>query len=194
MRFDLTSPTTASLAAFFAFAAISGAADATSPLDPAARNTPYAPAASVAPDKRTPAGEANSRVQDRRFETTTVDRALAPIGDRRAAIDVGEARAKQVREKTTQRPETIEHRESAYNHRPSAIATGADTTKPPLVAKYQDSLSAATASNMARFPALDRSTSARINRFVFRKNAPEPDRALAGATITPAAGGASPRN
>ena len=44
---------------------------------------------------------------------------------------------------------------------------------------------------MARFPALDRATGAKINRFVFRKNAPDTAVALDGAAVTPAAGGAT---
>jgi hypothetical protein len=167
------------------------AADATSPVDVTERNTPYAPAATIVPDKQTPAAKPNPRVQDRRFETTTVERQTSALDGQRAAIDVREARDKNVREKDSHRPERTEQPVSAFNHRPAAIATGSDTTKPPTVAKYQDSLTAASASNMARFPALDRATSAKINRFVFRKNPPEADSALAGATVTPAAGGSA---
>jgi hypothetical protein len=166
-------------------------ADVTSPLDPAARNAPYAPAATVAPDKQAPAGNLNSRVQEQRFDAEKLERKPAAVGDRRAAIDVGEAREKQVREKQSQRPERIEQPLSAYNHRQAAIATASDTTKPPMVSKYQDSLSAASATNMSRFPALEGSTGAKINRFVFRRNPTEPERALEGATVTPAAGGAT---
>ncbi|MEY4088623.1 MAG: hypothetical protein RJB55_894, partial [Verrucomicrobiota bacterium] len=63
---------------------------------------------------------------------------------------------------------------------------------PPTVSKYQDRLDAASASNMARFPALNGATTAKINRFVFRKNTAEPDRVLGDVSVTPAAGGSSP--
>jgi hypothetical protein len=71
------------------------------------------------------------------------------------------------------------------------MSTAADSNKPQLITKYQDGLTSASATNMARFPALDRATGAKINRFVFRKNAPDPAVALDGAAITPAAGGAT---
>jgi hypothetical protein len=41
---------------------------------------------------------------------------------------------------------------------------------------------------MARFPAVDRATNAKINRFVFRRNPGEGAPATDGATVTPAAG------
>ncbi len=167
------------------------AADATSPVDATQRNTPYAPAATVTPDKQTPAANPATRVQDRRFETTTVERKTSPLAEKRAAIEMGEAREKNVREKDSHRPERVEQPISAFNHRQSAVSTGADTPKPPMVAKYQDGLTTASATNMARFPAIERATSAKINRFVFRKNPTEAPGALEGARVTPAAGGSA---
>lgn len=171
--------------------AISRAADATSPVDYSQRNTPFAPGADAAviPDKKTPT--VNSRVQDKRVDKTTIDKKVAPQADQRAGIEVKETREKNVQAKDSHRPEAREYQQSAFNHRPAAITTAGDTTKPPTVAKYQDSLTAASASNMARFPALDRATSAKINRFVFRKNPPDPSLPTEGKTVTPAAGGAT---
>lgn len=163
------------------------AADATSPVDYTQRNAPFAPAGSLAPDKKTP--EANPAVQDKRVEKTTLEKQPAAIGERRAAVEIKEARDKNVREKNSSRPEKIHQPTSAYNHRLAAISTAADTTKPPTVAKYQDSLTAASVTNMARFPALDGATNAKINRFVFRKNPAETNAATAGAAVIPAAGG-----
>ena len=166
-------------------------ADATSPVDYRERNTTYAPSGTVAPDKRAP--ETNGVVQDKRVETKTLPKPTAPLAERRAAIDVREARDKAVREKDSKRPEKIETPNSSFNHREAAISTGANTSKPPTVAKYQDSLASASASNMARFPAIDKATGAKINRFVFRKN-PDDSAALAhGAPVTPAAGEAEVR-
>ena len=169
------------------------AADATSPLDYTQRNQPFsaAPSAapSVAPDKKSP--EANAAVQDKRVDKTVVDKQSAAIGDRRAAIDLKETRDKNIRDKDSHRPETVDRTLSALNHREATISTADESTmKPQMVVKYQDSLTSASATNMARFPALDRATGAKINRFVFRKNAPETADALAGAAVTPAAGGA----
>ena len=167
-----------------------GAADATTPIDYTQRNTPFAPAGSVAPEKQNPADK-TAPVQDKRFEKTTVDKKTAPLGERRAAIDMSETREKNVREKDSRRPEKIEQPESAYNHRQSSISTNDDTKKPPTVVKYQESLTAASASNMARFPAIDKATSAKINRFVFRKNPTEADAMSATGKVVPAAGPAA---
>ena len=125
------------------------------------------------------------------MDKTVVDKQSAAIGDRRAAIDLKETRDKNIRDKDSHRPETVDRTMSALNHREATISTADESTmKPQMVVKYQDSLTSASATNMARFPALDRATGAKINRFVFRKNAPETADALARAAVTPAAGGA----
>jgi hypothetical protein len=169
------------------------AADATSPVDPAQRNAPFAPAATVSADKQAPAANLDSRVQERRYEAPTVERKTSPLAGQRSAIDVQEARDKKVREKHSQRPTADEQPLSDYNHRLAGYSTGADTTKPPTVAKYQDSLTAASASNMARFPAIDQAATAKINRFVFRKNPAEAQSLVEGAAVVPAGGGSSVR-
>jgi hypothetical protein len=166
---------------------VARAADATSRIEYTQRNTPFAPGASVEPSKQTPA--ANEAVQNKRVPTTTIDKPLAPLGDRRAPVEMKETRDKQVREKDSYRPEGSAQPTSAYHQRQAAISTAGNTSKPPIVSKYQDSLAAASATNMARFPAMDRATTARINRFVFRKNPAETPVAAGGAAVTPAAGG-----
>ena len=192
----MRSPTLVFFASVTVAALVARAADATSPVDATQRNTPYAPAATIAPDKQAPAAHPDTRVQERRFETTTVERKTSPLAEKRAAIDLHEARDKNVREKNVREkdshpPERVEQPVSAFDHRQSSISTSTDPEKRPVVAKYQEGLTAASAKNMARFPALDRATSAKINRFVFRKNAPEIPGALEGASVTPAAGGSA---
>lgn len=166
------------------------AADATTPIDYTQRNSPYAPGSSteVTPEKQKP--KIDETVQEKKVDKTTIDKRTAPQGDKRAAIDMTEAREKNVREKDSHRAETqkIEQPTSTYNHRESRFSTKEDTTKPPTVTKYQDGLTAASATNMARFPAMDKATGARINRFVFRKNPSESVTKETGA-VTPAAGG-----
>jgi hypothetical protein len=164
------------------------AADATTPIDYTQRNTPYAPAETVAPERQKPA--TNPGVQEKRLDTTTVEKKTAPQGEQRARTEVKESKDKTLVEKNSRRPETIEQPTSDFNQRLSKVSTGSDTTKPPTVAKYQDRLTAATATNMARFPAIERATGAKINRFVFRKNPEETGAPPAGSTVTPAAGGA----
>lgn len=165
------------------------AADATSPVDYTQRNTPFAPTAPVVPVKKAP--ETNAVVQEKRVDKTVVDKKPAAVGDRRAAVDVTETREKTIRDKDSRRPETVERSLSAFNHREASMSTAADTNKPPMVTKYQESLTSASATNMARFPALSGATGAKINRFVFRKNAPDTAVALDGTLITPAGGPAA---
>lgn len=170
-------------------AALHGA-DATSPVDYSQRNAPYAPASTVQPDSRRP--QVAPGIQDRRVTPPTVERTTSPLGEQRAAIDVTEVREKNVREIDSRRPETVEQPRSQLNGQRSPFSTNSDTTKPPMVAKYQESLVAASASNMARFPAVGVSTSAKINRFVFRKNGADLANGAPGAAVTPAAGGSVP--
>lgn len=166
-------------------------ADATAPVDLAQRNAPFAPAATVAPGLQTPSR--NEVVQERRVEKNPVEKKLATVGDRHAALDVQENQAKTVREKASHRPEVVEQPVSAFNHRAAPFATGTETTTPPTVTKYQESLKAASATNMAQYPAFDRATTAKLNRFVFRKNSPDPTPVTNGAPVT-GAGSATARN
>jgi len=163
------------------------AADATSPVDAARRNETFAPGGTVTPARRTPADEGNDSVQTRRFGTEVVPRQESPLDGRRSPIDVQEARPKDVQDKASTRPEAPEPRRSALDHRPADIAT-TQQVNPPRVARFQESLEAASAANMARFPAMDQATGVKLNRFVFRKNPPENGGALPGAPVTPAGG------
>ncbi len=173
--------------------ALSGAAraaDAIAPVDYTQRNETFAPAASVSVQKKElPTADG---IQGRKVEKQVNDRKLLPApGEGRAAIEVGEARDKTVVEKDVRQPEKIERQISGFNQKPAAITTAGDTTKPPMVAKFQDRLTAASATNMARFPALDGATGAKINRFVFRKNGEENTSLTNGAPVTPAGGAAT---
>jgi hypothetical protein len=163
------------------------AADATTPIDYTQRNGAFAPGATVPIQKKTlPTADG---VQNRRVDVPTVDKTPAVVGERRAAIDVTEAQPKQVRSSDTRRPEASTPPLNPFNHRPAGMTTAGDTTKPPMVGKYQDSLTAANATKVERMSATGRGTTARINRFVFRKNPDDTSAALQGASITPVAGG-----
>jgi hypothetical protein len=145
------------------------------------------PAATVAPATQSPAIDA--AVQNKRVEKTTLEKQPAAVGNRRAAIDVQEARVKNVREKNSSRPAALDQTVSTFDHRVAPMATGSDTTRPPMVAKYQDGLKAASIANMAQYPAIDRATTAKFNRFVFRKNSPDPAPVTGGAPVTRVGGG-----
>jgi hypothetical protein len=162
-------------------------AEPTAPVDPSQRNGAFVPASAAMPEAKSPV--LNPGMQDRRLNLPTLDKTSAAIGDRRAATDVQETREKKVREKTASRPEAIEQATSTFNHRVAPFTTSESNAQPPVVSKYQDGLKAASAANMARFPALDRATAVKLNRFVFRKNAPEPAPVTSDAPITRAGSG-----
>ena len=174
-------------AASFVFLPLSRAADATTPVEYTQRNGAFAPAASIPIEKKTlPNADA---VQGKRPTMPVVERIDAPVGERRAAIEVTEAQPKNVRPAEVHPAQATAQPLNAYNHRPAAITTAADTTKPPMVAKYQDTLTAANATKVERLSAGSRDTTAKINRFVFRKNPPDAFSLPEGAPATPAAGG-----
>lgn len=195
MRFALRQSSYLVLA--LALAGAARAADATTPVDYTQRNDPFAPgAAATTQKKNTP--QTNDTLQNKRVEKTTVEKQTAPLADRRAPITLEETREKSVREKESRRPETVEQPTSAFNHKQAAISTGAATTKPPMVAKYQESLAAATpwgpgaaTGNTAKFSATDAATTAQINRFVFRKNPADASVARDAGKVTPAGGAAA---
>lgn len=173
--------------ASFALYRFSPAADATSPQDYARRNAPFAPAASVPIETRELVR--NTAVQEKRAPAAPVlDKATSALSGREAAIEMAETRAKSMQPLDVRQPEKRDAVLSPLNQRVAPIATTARAAKPPLVARYQESLTAASATNMARFPAIGAATTAKINRFVFRKNAADAAPA-AGAPVTPAAGG-----
>lgn len=163
------------------------ASNATTPIDYTRRNAPFASQPGISPEKSTPS--TNRAVQDARVEKDVRAKESAAVGDRRAPISVTEARTKQVVPKESDRPVSVEQPKSSMNQRVAGISTAADTRKPPTVARYQESLAAASATNMARFPAMDAGTKPIINRFVFRKNGAESAPAATQGAATPAAGG-----
>lgn len=164
-----------------------GAAEPTAPVDPSQRNEAFAPSATINPDRVPVLRDAN--VQEKRVEKNTIEKPAAAMGDRRAPIDVQEAREKNVREKVSHQPERTEPAMSSFNHRDAAISTSAAISKPAMVAKYQNSLTSASESNMARFPANGGVTTSKINRFVFKKNPPEAPALTGEPAVTPAGGG-----
>ena len=177
-----------SVVLLFASCGVAGAhaADATSPVDYTDRNSRFNTTGQVAPESRRP--EIAEHLQERRVDTPQIEKKPAAVGDRRAAVDVLETREKVVREKDVRAVDKVDVPKSRYDQQRSRFSTSGDTTKPPMVAKYQDSLSAASATNMARFPAMSSATTAKINRFIFRKNGAELSNAAQGAKVVPAAG------
>lgn len=161
--------------------------EATAPLDVTQRHEPFAPAASITPGKRNPA--TTRTLQNRTLEMPRTELARTPASAQQSPLAVAEQREKHVREFPAKRPSSMENARSALDRRPSSISTRDTKAKPPLVAKYQESLAAASASNMARFPATEAHTKGKLNRFVFRKNPPENEGPSPASAVLPAAGG-----
>lgn len=166
----------------FARPATGHAADATQPVDYTQRNAPFAASATVSPDITTPAVDA--AVQARRVAPPVVSLPTSAFGDRRSTIGTEPAQEKKLLDKNSSRPVVLGQSMSAFDHRVASLPSGPGVQTPGLVARYQESLSAASAVNLARFPAGATVTKTKLNRFIFRKNAP--DTAL-DADVAPAA-------
>lgn len=166
------------------------AADATRPIDYTDRNATFAPDAAMKPATRSPV--IADELQRKRVNPPTVDQTTTPAGERRTPLEVVEAGEKRVQPKAKITPEKTVPNPSALGQKRAGINV-TNTVTPPLVAKYQDSLVAARAANTAYFAALDQQTTARINRFVFRKNGADPTGSAIGAPVVPAAGGSATR-
>jgi hypothetical protein len=151
------------------------------------RNASFAPSATVTPETHAPA--LDDALQNRRVTPAVLDKKDSAVGGLRAPIDLTETQKKNVIDKNSHPPEARERELSSFDHRESGIQPSAQLEKPPVVTRYQSSLTSASATNMSRFPALDRATTSRINRFVFRKNEPA---GAAPVSVTPVAGGFTP--
>lgn len=166
------------------------AADAAK-VDYTQRNEPFAPAAGVPPEKRTP--EHNRTVQDRRVAPSVTNPAGSVPSERRSPIDLAEAREKSVLAPETQQPAVRAPELSPFDHRESRFKTAGSAEKPKLVTRYQDAMTSAHATTQKRSPALGADTTARVNRFVFRRNGAAPADGAVPVGSTPAAAGPQPR-
>lgn len=157
-------------------------------VDYSERNTPYAPAASVTPDKRVPA--LNDSLQTRRVTpgTTTPAASPAAAGDRRADLDVTETRDKTILAPDSRRPEARTPELNAFDHRESRFQPDAVPEERKLAPRYQAALASARTTNITSSPAAGPGTTARINRFVFHHNTATP---LGTTNAVPAGGGAT---
>ncbi|MBC7366384.1 MAG: hypothetical protein H7343_06150 [Undibacterium sp.] len=153
-------------------------------VDYSERNTPYAPVPSVSPDKRAP--ELNTTLQNRRIAPAVLDRPIAAVGSRQAAIDITETKAKNLVTPDARRPEARTLEMNAFDHRESRFQPDAAHDGPKLAARYQSALTSARSTNVTSAPAVGAGTTARVNRFVFHRNTATP----LGTTsaVTPAGG------
>jgi len=160
-------------------------ADVTAPIDYTRRNEAFAPAPSVVPDIRRPVESSTLEDDPRSFPVSSPS--PGPLEDRRAPIAITETRPKSVARPEPLRPDASAPTMSALDHRRAPISPGTQAVKPPLVEKYQATLSPRGAIRVVRLPALAPDATAAIDRFVFRHNQPVPS----PATATAAASGAA---
>ena len=179
-----------SLVGLGVLAFVGQAADATRPIDYTSRNAPFTPDAGVKPPVQTPG--VVEGIQSKRVAPAVVEQKSSALGERQAGIEVSESKPKTVQSKSSKTPDATVPTRNALTEKRASVTTS-NQVNPPHVAKYQESLVAASASNMARFPAIGPDTTAKLNRFVFRKNAGEPVDSPVGAPITSAAGGSPVR-
>jgi hypothetical protein len=163
------------------------AADAAK-VDYTERNAQFAPAAGINPEKRAP--ETNATLQDRRIAPAVTAPTTAAVGSRRAAIDLTETREENRLTPDSRRPEAEAPERSRFDHRESRFQPDPAHAGPKMVERYQAALTTANATNQARSPALGAGTTARVNRFVFRRNSAAP--ASPATDVVSAAGGAGP--
>jgi acetylornithine deacetylase/succinyl-diaminopimelate desuccinylase-like protein len=147
----------------------------------AERTTPFAPAATFTPSKKTP--ETNAALQERRVTPNVVPQTSTPAAERRAPTDINETREKNLITPDSRRPEFKTPERNAYDHRPSKYQPDTEHEKPKLVERYRTNVSADTLTHQGRFTAADPAANARINRFIFRRNVATPTGAPA---VTPA--------
>jgi hypothetical protein len=141
------------------------------PVNSTPATAPYATPAPITPGPRSP--EVNPAFREREIEKPVIPAAPSHPADRPAALDTVDPRALPVQEKNVREREVSPLTGRAIERRFAPISTADDRRPNPVVARFQDSLRIASEANMSRFPAIGRATTAKINRFVFRKNAPD---------------------
>jgi hypothetical protein len=172
-----------------------------SQIDASKQNSQLAPTPESADTPLSPGREANQRsffrndrVQDQRFTTPDlVERKDAAISDRRAAIDTTEKREKTIIDrKDFPKPEVRDREMFHRDGEKARIQPKGDMVKSyDKVSKYQSRMTDADTAAAQRAPKLEkRTTFEKLNRFVFKRNAP--GSADGKPVVTPAAGGSTP--
>jgi hypothetical protein len=150
---------------------LGGRAATTIPVDRQPATAPYVTPGAIAPAHRSP--EATSTLRDREIEKHVIPGTASRPSDRPAALDTADHRALPVQQKNVLERNVQPLPGPAIDRRLAPFSTAADRRPNAVVARFQDSLRTASEANMSRFPAIGPATAAKINRFVFRKNAPD---------------------
>lgn len=169
--------------------------------DASRQNADLAPTPANSDTPLSPGREANQRpyfrneiVQEQRFRAPEIiERKDAIVGERRAPIDVTETRKKEIVErKNYPKPELRDHKVNRHDGEQSRIQPRGDMVKKyDTVTKYQDRMADAKTATTLREPKLEKRTSfEKLNRFIFKRNAP--GAANGKPMVTPAGGGSTP--
>lgn len=140
------------------------------------RNPAFAPRNHVRDVDAVSPATGRSALQDRRVDApTSVERTIAPAGERIAPVTVRETTPKKSLPPAAEKLEPAARAPdlSALNHQPASVSTS-KARKPTLVSKYQDKLAAAQAVTIGRTPSTERGGETRLNRFVFRHSPAPP--------------------
>ncbi len=152
-------------------------------VDYSERNTSYAPTASVSPVTSVP--HRNDSLQSRRITPAILAQPTSAVASRQAAIDLTETSEKNLITPASRRPESRAVEMSAFDHRESRFQPTTAPAAPKLATRYQNALTSARATHAVGSSATGSDTTARVNRFVFRRNTATP---LGTTTAVSAAG------
>lgn len=133
--------------------------------------------------------ERNDVLMEQRYDTRTIEKKEAPVGDRRSAIDVSETREKKFFT-TPERKEydTIERKDNPWSGKKSRYSTADDAYRTQMATRFQDKISDASPVTRNVKPVLEkRTTFDRINRFVFQKNSDQAVTVTTAGSEKPAA-------
>ena len=189
---------------FFAVAAVlplALSAKDPSDVDASKKNEQLAPTPESADTSLSPNRATNQRtfirqdhLQDQRFNAPDrIERKDAIVGERRAPIDITEKREKTIIDrKDYTKPEVRERELNRHDGERAGIQTTGDQVKSyDKVERYQGRMADAETAASQRQPKMEkRTTFDKLNRFVYKRNAPGSEGGK--PVVTPAAGGSAP--
>jgi hypothetical protein len=121
------------------------------------------------PDKL-PANK-NDVIMDRRFDTQTVPKKDALVGEKRSSIEIKETREKTMVQPELKEYDKIDRKDSPWAGKTSRYSTKEDTFNTERTNRFQDKIhEASPVTNQVKPVVSQRTVFDRINRFAFRKN------------------------
>jgi hypothetical protein len=115
--------------------------------------------------------ERNEVLMDKRFQTSSIDKKEALVGERQSSITVEESHPKELITPDRKTYGTIERKDSPWAGKTSRYSTTEDTYRTRVATRFQDKIGEASPFGKETKPAITQLTTFdRINRFAFRKN------------------------